>query len=72
MTAFDEKHKKAVTMAKKFHAFVGFSGDVVTKTRLNDKSMKKSEVVPVPKVLRMLVDYSGKVEKLLGELLTLF
>ena len=76
-TAFDEKvwaqeeHEKAVTMAKKFHAFVGFSSNVVTKARLYDKSMKKPEVVPAPKVLRMLVDYSGKVEKLLGELCTL-
>ena len=73
-TAFDEKvwaheeHEKAVTMAKKFHAFVGFLGNVVTKARLYDKSMKKLKVVPAPKVLRMLVDYSGKVEKLLGEL----
>ena len=76
-TTFDEKvraheeQEKAVTMAKKFHAFVGFLGDVVTKARLYDKSMKKLEVVPAPKVLRMLLDYSGKVEKLLGELCTL-
>ena len=74
VTAFEEKVraqeecKKAVTMARKFHAFVGFSGDVVTKARLYDESMKKPEVVPAPKVLRMLVDYIEKVEKLLGEL----
>ena len=36
----------------------------MTKARLYDESMKK----PAPKVLRMLVNYSGKVEKLLGEL----
>ena len=30
--------------------------------------MKKPEVVPVPKILRMLVDFSGRVENLLGEL----
>ena len=45
-----------------------FLDDVVTKARLYDESMKKPEVVPASKVLRMLVDYSGKVEKLLGEL----
>ena len=76
-TAFEEKvraqeeRKKAVTMAWKFHAFVEFSNNVVTKVRLYDKCMRKSEVVPAPKVLRILVDYSGKVDKLLGELRTL-
>ena len=53
-TAFEEKvwsqeeREKVVTMAQKVHAFVGYPGDVVTKTRLYDESMKKSEVVPVP------------------------
>ena len=76
-TTFEEKvraqeeREKAVTMAKKFHAFVGFAGNVVTKARLYNECMKKPEVVSTPKVLRMLVDYSGKVEKLLGELRTL-
>ena len=55
-------------MAKTFHAFVGFASDVVTKARLYEECMKKLEVVPAPKILRMLVDFSGKVEKLLGEL----
>ena len=63
-----EEREKAVTISKKFYAFVGFAGDVVTKARLYDECMKKPEVVPVPKILRMLVDFSGKVEKLLGEL----
>ena len=35
-----EEREKAVTMAKKFHAFVGFAGNVVTKARLYDKCMK--------------------------------
>ena len=64
----EEEHQKAVTISKKFHAFVEFAGDVVTKVRLYDECMKKLEVVPSPKILRMLVDFSGKVEKLLGEL----
>ena len=65
-----EEHKKAVTMARKFHAFVGFSGNVVTKARLYDDCIKKPEVVLALKVLRIPVDYSGKVEKLFGELRT--
>ena len=76
-TAFKEKvwaqeeREKAFTMARKLHAFVGYPGDVVTKARLYDECMKKLQVVPAPKVLRILVDYSGKVEKLLEELRTL-
>ena len=58
-------------MARKFHAFVGYSSDVVTKARLYDESMMKLEVVLVPKVLQILIDYSRKVEKLLEELRTL-
>ena len=64
----EEEREKAVTISKKFHAFLEFAGDVVTKARLYDECMKKPEVVPTPKILRMLVDFSGKVEKLLGEL----
>ena len=76
-TAFEEKvwtqeeREKAVTMARKFHTFVGYPGDVVTKARLYDESMKKPEVVPAPKVLWALIDYSGRMEKLLEELCTL-
>ena len=36
-----EEPEKAVTMARKFHAFVGYPGDVVTKARVYDESMKK-------------------------------
>ena len=63
-----EECEKVVTMARKVHAFVGYLGDMVTKVRLYDESMKKPEVVLVPKVLRALIDYSGKMGKLLGEL----
>ena len=68
--AFEEKvqaqdeREKVVTMARKIHAFVGYLGDVVNKARLYDESMKKWEVVPTPKVLRRLTDYSMKMEKL--------
>ena len=67
-----EERERAVTMARKVLAFVGYPSDVVTKARLYDESMnKKPEVVPAPKVLPALIDYSGKMEKLFGELCTL-
>ena len=55
-------------VSRKFFDFVGFSSDVVTKAQLYDQYMKKSEAVSAPKVLRMLVDFSGRVENLLKKL----
>ena len=55
-------------VSRKFFDFVGFAGDVVTKARLYDQCMKKPEAVSTPKVLRMLVDFNGRVENLLKEL----
>ena len=72
--AFEEKFRaqdereKVVTMARKVHAFVGYPGDVLNKAWLYDESMKKPEVMPVPKVLRCLIEYNVKMEKLLNEL----
>ena len=66
-----EEHERAITMARKVHAFVGYLCDVVTKARLYNESMKKPEVVPAPKVLLAMIDYSAKMEKLLRELRTL-
>ena len=56
----------------KFFDSVGFAGDVVIKARLYDQCMKKLEAISVPKVLRMLVDFSGRVENLLKELRLVF
>ena len=55
-------------MAQKFHAFVGYPGDVVNQARLYDDNMRQLGVAPVPKVVRCLVDYSVKMEKLLKEM----
>ena len=55
-------------VSQKFFDFVGFSGDVVTKARLYDQCMKKPEAVSAPKVLLMLVNFSGRVEGLLKDL----
>ena len=74
MPAVEEKvqaeaeRTKAATTSRKFFDFVGFASDVVTKARLYDQCMKEPEVVPVPKILQMLVDFSRRVENLLGEL----
>ena len=59
-------------VSRKFFDSVGFTGDVVTKARLFDKCMKKPEAVLAPKILRMLVDFNGRVENLLKELRLVF
>ena len=55
-------------VSRMFFDFVGFSSNVVTKARLFDQCMKKSEAISAPKVLRMLVDFNKRVENLLKEL----
>ena len=60
------------SVSQKFFDSVAFAGDVVTKARLYDQCMKKPEAVSAPKVLRMLVDFSGRVENLLKELWLVF
>ena len=57
---------------RKFFDSVGFASDVVTKARLYDQCMKKSEAVSAPKILCMLVDFSGRVENLRKELRLVF
>ena len=55
-------------VSQKFFDSFGFPGNVVTKARIFDECMKKPEAVSVVKVLRMLVDFSGRVENLLKEI----
>ena len=59
-------------ISRKFLDSVGFGGNVVTKARLFDQCMKKPEAISAPKVLQMLVDFSGRVENLLKELRLVF
>ena len=59
-------------MARKFHAFVGYPGKVVNKARLYDESSKKPGTPSRAKVIRCMVDYSTKIEKLLREMGILF
>ena len=78
-TTAEERRIRAEAESTKWHGFswkffdsLGFSGDVVTKARLFDECMKKPEVVSAPKILRMLVDFSGRVENLLKEIRLVF
>ena len=59
-------------VSRKFFDAFGFPGDVVTKAWTFDECMKKPEAVSAPKVLRMLVDFSGRVENLLKEIRLVF
>ena len=59
-------------VSRKFFDSFGFPGDVVTKARIFDEYIKKPEAVSAPKVLRVLVDFSGRVENLLKEIRSVF
>ena len=59
-------------VSQKFFDAFGFFGDVVTKARTYNECMKKPEAVLAPMVLRMLVDFSGRVENLLKEIRLVF
>ena len=63
-----EDRDKAMVMARKFHAFMGYLGDVVNKARLYDESMSQPGTSLGAKVIRCMVDYSTKIEKLLREM----
>ena len=57
-----------MVMARKFHAFVGYPSDIVNKARLYDESTSQSGMSSGAKVIRCMVDYSTKIEKLLREM----
>ena len=59
-------------VSRKFFNSLGFPGDVVTKARIFDQCMKKSEAVSAAKILWMLVDFSARVENLLKEIRSAF
>ena len=79
MTATEEARIRAEAESTKWHGVsrkffdsFGFPGDIVTKARIFDECMKKPEAVSAVKVLRMLVDFSGRVENLLKEIWSAF
>ena len=60
------------SVARKFFDSFGFPGDVVTKARIFDQCMTKPEAVSAAKILRMLVDFSARIENLLKEIRSAF
>ena len=63
-----EEQNKAKEVARKIHAFMGFPDDVVNKAHLYDQGLKQPEISSRAKMMRCMVDYSTKMEKLLKEL----
>ena len=59
-------------VSRKFFDSFGFPGDVVTKARIFDECMKKPKAVSAAKILRMLVDFSARIENMLKEIRTVF
>ena len=59
-------------VSRKFFDSFRFPGDVVTKAWIFDQCMKKPEAVSAAKILRMLVDFSMRVENLLKEIRSAF
>ena len=64
----ESKSTKWHGVSRKFFDSFGFPGDVVTKA----ECMKKPEAVSAVKVLRMLVDFSRRMENLLKEIRSAF
>ena len=66
-----EEQDKAKEVAQKIHSFMGFLGDVANKACLYDQGLRQPEIASGAKMMRCMVDYSTKMEKLLKELLAL-
>ena len=63
-----EDRDKAVEVAWKIHAFVGYPHDVVNKAGLYDHCTKQPETSSRSKVILCMVNYSTKIKKLLKEM----
>ena len=63
-----ERQNKALAISRKFHDFIGHAGDVINKAQLYNEGMGQPGASPRPKVIRCLVDYDSKMEKLLKEM----
>ena len=66
-----EDRDKVVSISLKFHNFVGHPGDIINKAWLYDESACEPGASSALKVIRCLVDYNAKMEKLLREMQTL-
>ena len=63
-----EERDKSKEVARKIHSFMGFPGDVINKASLYDQSLRQPKTALGAKMMRCMVDYSTKMEKLLKEL----
>ena len=59
-------------VSRKFFDSLGFPGDVVTKARIFDQCMKKPKAMSAAKILRIMVDFSARVQNLLKEIRSAF
>ena len=59
---------KTKEVAQKVQAFLGNSGDVLNKARLFDHGLKQPTTDSGVKIMRCMVDYGLKMEKMLKEL----
>ena len=55
---------EVTTISRMFQDFVGNSGNVINKARLYDQGMNQSGALTRRKIVRFLVDYNTKMEKL--------
>ena len=60
-----KQESEACTIAWNFKKFIGNSDDVVNKARLYDKETSQQSASLGPKIIRFLVDYDRKIEKVL-------
>ena len=67
-----EDWDRAEAISRKFHEFVGQPRDVVNKARLYDEGARHQGTPTGANLVRFLVDYNTKMEKLLREMRTLF
>ena len=66
-----EERNKAKEVAWKFHAFMGYPGNVVNKAHLYDQCAQQPNTALGAKMMRCMVDYNTKMKKLLKELCAL-
>ena len=59
---------KAKEVARKIHSFMRFPGDVLNKARLYDQGLRQPETASEAKMMRCIVDYNAKMEKMLKAL----
>ena len=62
------EQNKAKEVALKIHSFLGFPDDVLNKAHLYDQGLRQPETASGAKMMRCMVDYSAKMEKMLKAL----